>query len=41
MGPKVSACLSFLDAGGSRAVIAALDDAAAAVFGTAGTAFVP
>jgi carbamate kinase len=41
MGPKVSACLSFLDAGGSRAVIAALDDAADAVFGGAGTTFVP
>ena len=41
MGPKVSACLAFLDAGGSRAVIAALDDAAAAVFGGAGTTFVP
>jgi carbamate kinase len=41
MGPKVTACLSFLDAGGARAVIAALDDAAAAVFGDAGTTFVP
>lgn len=41
MGPKVTACLSFLDAGGSRAVIAALDDAADAVFGTAGTTFTP
>jgi len=41
MGPKVTACLSFLDAGGSRAVIAALDDAADAVFGAAGTAFLP
>ena len=41
MGPKVSACLAFLDAGGPRAVIAALDDAADAVFGTAGTTFVP
>jgi carbamate kinase len=41
MGPKVAACLAFLDAGGSRAVIAALDDAADAVFGDAGTTFVP
>jgi len=41
MGPKVTACLSFLDAGGSRAVIAALSDAADAVFGDAGTTFVP
>jgi carbamate kinase len=41
MGPKVSACLAFLDAGGARAVIAALDDAADAVFGEAGTTFVP
>jgi len=41
MGPKVSACLAFLDAGGPRAVIAALDDAADAVFGDAGTTFVP
>lgn len=41
MGPKVAACLSFLDAGGARAVIAALDDAADAVFGDAGTTFVP
>jgi carbamate kinase len=41
MGPKVSACLSFLDAGGARAVIAALTDAAAAVFGEAGTTFHP
>ncbi len=41
MGPKVNACLSFLDAGGARAVIAALDGAADAVFGTAGTTFVP
>jgi len=41
MGPKVTACLSFLDAGGPRAVIAALADAADAVFGDAGTTFVP
>jgi len=41
MGPKVSACLAFLDAGGPRAVIAALADAADAVFGAAGTTFVP
>jgi carbamate kinase len=41
MGPKVEACVSFVEAGGSRAVIAALDDAAAAVFGAAGTSVVP
>jgi carbamate kinase len=41
MGPKVQACLSFLDAGGPRAVIAALEEAAEAVFGDAGTTFVP
>lgn len=40
MGPKVEACCEFLEAGGKRAVIAALDQAAAAVFGEAGTSVV-
>jgi carbamate kinase len=40
MGPKVEACCDFVQSapGGRRAVIAALGDAAHAVFGTAGTA---
>jgi len=37
MGPKVEACCDFVEAGGGRAVIAALDQATDAVFGTAGT----
>lgn len=41
MGPKVAACLAFLDAGGRRAVVASLHDAEDAVFGDAGTSFVP
>ncbi|HEY9390378.1 MAG TPA: carbamate kinase [Mycobacteriales bacterium] len=40
MGPKVEACCDFVEAGGERAVIAALRDAADAVFGTAGTSVV-
>jgi carbamate kinase len=36
MGPKVAACLEFVD-GGGRAVIGALSDAHEVVFGTAGT----
>lgn len=40
MGPKVEACCEFIEAGGKRAVIAALSDAAAAVFGDAGTSVV-
>jgi carbamate kinase len=40
MGPKVAACVAFVEAGGPRAVIAALDDAAAAIFGSAGTTIV-
>jgi carbamate kinase len=40
MGPKVDACCTFVEAGGRRAVIAALSDAADAVFGDAGTAVV-
>jgi carbamate kinase len=41
MGPKVEACVDFVEAGGSGAVIAALSDAAAAARGEAGTAIVP
>jgi carbamate kinase len=41
MGPKVRACADFVAAGGARAVIAALTDAADAVFGDAGTEIVP
>jgi len=41
MGPKVRACVDFVSAGGARAVIAALTQAADAVFGEAGTEIVP
>ena len=37
MGPKVEAALNFVEAGGGRAVIAALTDAVAAAEGAAGT----
>jgi carbamate kinase len=37
MGPKIEACCDFIIGGGQRAVIAALDQAADAVFGSAGT----
>lgn len=37
MGPKVEAALRFVEAGGSRAVIAHLDDAAEAIAGERGT----
>lgn len=40
MGPKIEACCDFVEAGGKRAVIAALGDVAEAVFGDAGTAVV-
>jgi carbamate kinase len=40
MGPKVQACVAFVESGGSRAVIASLDQAADAMFGSAGTEFV-
>jgi carbamate kinase len=38
MGPKIEACIEFVEAGGQRAVIAALHQASDAVFGDAGTA---
>jgi carbamate kinase len=40
MGPKIEACCDFVAAGGSRAVIGALEQAADVVLGTAGTAIV-
>jgi carbamate kinase len=40
MGPKVEACCEFVAAGGSRAVIGALDQATDVVLGTAGTTIV-
>lgn len=40
MGPKVAACCDFVDRGGKRAVIAALDSVTDAVFGEAGTEIV-
>lgn len=40
MGPKVEACCDFVAAGGSRAVIGALEQATDVVLGTAGTAIV-
>jgi carbamate kinase len=40
MGPKISACVSFVAAGGPRAKIASLAQAADAVFGDAGTEIV-
>jgi carbamate kinase len=40
MGPKVEACVEFVTAGGARAVIGSLAQAADAVFGDAGTAVV-
>jgi carbamate kinase len=40
MGPKIEACVDFVEAGGARAVIASLAQAAEAVFGDAGTTIV-
>lgn len=40
MGPKVEAAVTFVEQGGRRAVIAALDDAVEALAGRAGTSFV-
>jgi carbamate kinase len=37
MGPKVEAAVSFVNAGGKRAIIAALDRATEALEGRAGT----
>jgi len=41
MRPKVEAALHFVEAGGDRAIIAALDDGPAALAGDAGTTIVP
>jgi carbamate kinase len=41
MGPKVEACLRFLEFGGERAIITALDKASSALQGKAGTHFLP
>lgn len=41
MGPKVEAVCSFVERTGGRAVVAALDDAVAALHGEAGTQVVP
>jgi carbamate kinase len=41
MGPKVEGALRFLAAGGQRAIIAHLDEAADALAGKAGTHVVP
>lgn len=41
MGPKVQAVVRFLEAGGRRAVIAAMRDSAAALAGRAGTTITP
>ncbi|HCP32606.1 TPA: hypothetical protein DIT45_05125 [Candidatus Acetothermia bacterium] len=37
MGPKVKACIRFLEWGGKRAVITSLDKAVAALAGETGT----
>lgn len=41
MGPKVAAAMAFVENGGSRAIIANLDQALEALDGTAGTQIVP
>ena len=41
MGPKVSAALKFIGAGGKRAIIAHLDECADALAGKTGTHVVP
>lgn len=39
MGPKVEACVSFMETGGKRAIICALEEIQEALEGTAGTEF--
>jgi carbamate kinase len=39
MGPKVEACVEFLEAGGKRAIIASLEEIEAAIDGKTGTEF--
>jgi carbamate kinase len=41
MGPKVEAAAQFIEAGGKRAMICALDAIEAAVVGAAGTEIIP
>lgn len=41
MGPKVKACIRFLEWGGKRAIITSLDKAVAALEGTTGTIITP
>jgi len=41
MGPKVKACIRFLEAGGELAIIAHLDEALEALEGRAGTKIYP
>jgi len=41
MGPKVEACLRFLEFGGERAIITSLDKASSALEGITGTHFIP
>ena len=41
MGPKVAACVRFIEYGGERAIITSLDQASAALEGRAGTHILP
>ncbi|HZW84987.1 MAG TPA: carbamate kinase, partial [Nitrososphaerales archaeon] len=41
MGPKISACIKFLEAGGRRALVTSLEKAAEALAGETGTLIVP
>jgi carbamate kinase len=41
MGPKVEACVRFLEFGGEEAIITSLDKASSALEGTTGTHFIP
>ena len=41
MGPKVEACVRFLEFGGERAIITSLDKASSALEGKTGTHFIP
>jgi carbamate kinase len=40
MGPKVEACLRFLETGGEKAIITSLNKAKAAIEGKTGTLFI-
>ena len=41
MGPKVTACMEFVEKGGKRSIITSLENAFDAVTGTSGTQIVP